>query len=131
MYLFPPLPRLVQDAELGFEDLNPSGLSLGVSLLQALIRCVAVSETIQTKPLHVSLCAVCWVHVFSQGLVSALGWNRSTINAATGKLIFFLVFNKLLWGMEILGWFSTDEWRLETLVRMYGSTGTKIKVTAY
>lgn len=42
-----------------------------------------------------------------------------------------LVFNKLFGGQEILGWISTDEWRLETLVRMYGSTGTKMKVTAY
>lgn len=92
-----------------------------------------MSETIQTKPFHVSLCGIHWAHVFSQGLVPVLGWNSSTINAATGKLITFLVFNKLFGGMEVLGWFSTNKWRLEILgyMRMYGSTGTKIKVTAY
>lgn len=59
-------------------------------------------------------------------------WNRSVINVATGKLIFFfLVFNKFFWGVEILGWFSTDEWRLDMLMRMYRTTNAKIKLTSY
>lgn len=44
------------------------GLSRGVPLLQALIRCVLVSKTLQTKAFHLHLCTV---PVPGQGLVSA------------------------------------------------------------
>lgn len=84
---FPPLAR---DAELG---LGARGLSRGVALLQALIRCVLGSKTIQTKAFHLHLCTV---PAFGQGLVSARVWDWSTINASARKLMgFFLVFNAL------------------------------------
>lgn len=74
----------------GFGRLSPPGLSRGVALLQALIRCVLVSKTIQTKAFHLHLCTV---PALGQGLVSAPGRDWSTTNSCEGKLMGFLVFN--------------------------------------
>lgn len=104
----------------GFGRLSPPALSRGVALLQALIRCVLVSQTIQTKAFHLHLCTV---PALGQGLVSAPGRDCSMINVRARKLMGFLVFNTSFFrGWKSLGGLV----RLETPVRLYGSTRTKI-----
>lgn len=89
-----------------FGRLSPQGLSRGVALLQALIRCVLVSKTIQTKAFHLHLCTV---PELGRGLVSAPGWDWSTINVSARKLMGFWLLFFFFLEMEILGWIGTDE----------------------